>query len=81
MKEIREKADKAGKDVDIVVQTNGTLLHKHKMMEFLLKNNVKTGISMDGPPEINDISRPYSGGKGSTKNIPPGPYPTGIKGR
>lgn len=69
VKEIKEKADRAEKDVHIVVQTNGTLLHKHKMVEFLLKNNINVGFSMDGPPEINDLSRPYSNGKGSAKDI------------
>lgn len=69
VKEIREKAHKAGKEVEIVVQTNGTLLHKHENVEFLLKNNVRVGFSLDGPPEINDMSRPYTSGKGSAKDI------------
>jgi len=69
VEEIKKKAAKAGKDVDIVVQTNGTLLHKHKMVEFLLKNKVIIGFSLDGPPEINDRSRPYANGKGSAGDI------------
>lgn len=69
VEEIKEKAGKTGKEVEILVQTNGTLLHKHKMMEFLSKNNVRTGISMDGPPKINDRSRPDILGKGSAKDI------------
>jgi len=69
VEEIKEKADKAGKDVDIVVQTNASLLHRHKMVDFLLKNNIMTGFSMDGPPAINDLSRPTKRGKGSAKDI------------
>jgi uncharacterized protein len=69
VKEIREKADRAEKDVQILVQTNGTLLHKHKMVEFLLKNSVSVGISMDGPPKLNDLSRPRNDGRGSAKDI------------
>lgn len=69
VEEIREKASRSGKEVQILVQTNGTLLHKHKMMEFLVKNNIHVGLSMDGPPEVNDLSRPYSNGRGSTKDI------------
>lgn len=69
VEQIKEKADKAGKDVDIVVQTNATLLHKHKMVEFLLKNNIRVGFSMDGPPGMNDLSRPDHRGIGSAKNI------------
>lgn len=69
VEEIKEKADKAGKNVDIVVQTNGTRLHKHKMVEFLLKNNISPGFSMDGPPGINDLSRPDTHGQSSARDI------------
>ncbi len=69
VKEIKEKADKAGKDVQIVVQTNGTLLHKHNMVKFLVENNIIIGFSLDGPPDINDMSRPSNSGKGSTKDV------------
>lgn len=69
VKEIREKANNAEKDVQVLVQTNGTLLHKHKMMEFLLKNSVSVGISMDGPRKLNDLSRPCNNGRGSAKDI------------
>ncbi|HLP60078.1 MAG TPA: radical SAM protein, partial [Candidatus Deferrimicrobium sp.] len=69
VKEIRKKADIAGKNVQIVVQTNGTLLHRPEIMRFLSKYHVEIGISMDGPPEINDMSRPSARGKGSAKDI------------
>jgi len=69
VKEIREKANRVEKDVQVLVQTNGTLLHKHKMVEFQLKNSVSVGISMDGPPNLNDLSRPRNDGRGSAKDI------------
>ncbi len=69
VKEIRERAKQLGKDVEVLVQTNGTLLHKHSMVEFILKNGVAIGISMDGPPNLNNLSRPRKDGRGSAKDI------------
>lgn len=69
VKEIRERAARVEKDIQILVQTNGTLLHKHKLVEFLLKNSISVGISMDGPPKLNDLSRPRNDGRGSAKDI------------
>ncbi|UQX04550.1 radical SAM protein [Streptomyces sp. RerS4] len=37
-------------------QTNGTHLDDD-MLEFLLANDVSIGLSLDGPPELNDASR------------------------
>lgn len=45
--------------------TNGTLVTP-KNAELLASMNCNVTVSLDGPPEVNDISRPTKSGKGST---------------
>ncbi len=62
------KLQVAGRDVklrfDIV--TNGTLVTP-QIAELLASMTCNVTVSLDGPPEINDISRPTRSGKGSTE--------------
>ncbi len=50
------------------VQTNGTLLDIEKI-EKLMELGVTVGVSIDGPPKVNDKLRPYADGRGSTKDV------------
>ena len=45
-------------DIEVSIVTNGTLIDEEKI-EFIITNNVKIGISLDGPKEINDTNRIY----------------------
>lgn len=55
-------------DVRFSIQTNGTLLD-HEKAEELHDLGVRIGISIDGPPEVNDRLRPYPDGRGSTRDV------------
>ncbi len=61
------KLQVAGRNIrlkfDIV--TNGTLVTP-KNAELLASMNCHVTVSLDGPPEVNDLSRPTKAGKGST---------------
>lgn len=52
------------KNFNFHVTTNGTLLDP-EIIEFLVENKFSLIISLDGPKEINDSMRKFSGGKGS----------------
>lgn len=58
-------ARRAQKKVEIVVQSNGTLLKSHKIVRFLSTHQIGVGISLDGPPEIHNKTRYFPGGKSS----------------
>ena len=53
------------------ISTNGTLLDKQNVYNFLMKykNNISLGISIDGCPEIHDKNRIMKNGEGSMKYI------------
>lgn len=50
------------------LQTNATLI-KPEIARWIKKNNIATGISLDGPLEINNITRPRKDGRGSTLDV------------
>ncbi len=54
--------------VDLGIQTNG-LLFTEEIGDFFLKYNGSIGVSIDGPPEINDLFRVDHNGKGSSKKL------------
>jgi uncharacterized protein len=55
------RAREAGKAVTFEVTTNGTRLEP-EVIEFLNEHRVAVGVSLDGPPEVQDAARPLSGG-------------------
>lgn len=76
MKLIREAVDYlkgVEKDNDIhftySLTTNGTILNHHNILDFLLKNNFSTMVSIDGFKENHDYYRPYVNGKGSYDKV------------
>ena len=50
------------------LQTNGSLL-TDPIAQYLFKNEVAIGVSLDGKPNINDKLRLTKGGKGATEQI------------
>jgi uncharacterized protein len=62
------KLQVAGRDIKLKfdIVTNGTLVTP-KNAELLASMNCHVTVSLDGPPEVNDLSRPTKAGKGSTE--------------
>jgi uncharacterized protein len=56
------------KDVSLVIQTNGTTLDS-TIAHFLQHNSVAVGISLDGPPNLHDQTRPFLSGRGSHQQV------------
>ena len=54
--------------VDLGIQTNG-LLFNEEIGDFFLKYNGSIGVSIDGPPKINDLHRVDHNGKGSSERL------------
>lgn len=61
------KLQTAGRNLRIRydIVTNGTLVTP-QVAEMLASIRANVTVSIDGPPEVNDVSRPTKGGKGST---------------
>ena len=57
----------AGRDIELIfkITTNGTLITP-AVAAMLERHRFHVQISLDGPPAINDLSRPTAGGRGST---------------
>lgn len=55
-----------GLDATFHLQTNATLI-THGIASRLKDLGLHVGVSMDGPPHINDTLRPFADGSGSTK--------------
>lgn len=53
---------------ELSIQSNG-LLFTEEIGDFLVENNISIGVSIDGPPEVNDRTRVYHNGKGSTADL------------
>ena len=56
---IEEQAKQVDKQVEVIVQSNGTLLARPGVVDFLREHNIRIGISLDGPCKINDMTRTY----------------------
>jgi uncharacterized protein len=54
--------------VDLVVQTNGTRLDK-ALLDMLLRNRVRVGVSLDGGGAATDRYRRYPSGRGSHETV------------
>lgn len=62
---IHEQARRAGKEPYVTVQSNGTLLTRPGVVEFLREFGIGIGVSLDGPADINDLTRTYAAGGSS----------------
>lgn len=65
---LRKNFDEEGLTPEIVIETNATLITR-EMAENLYRNNIKIGVSIDGSVAVQNIQRPYSGGKGSFDDV------------
>lgn len=54
--------------VSLGMQTNGTLVND-EWIEVLKRYNLRVGVSLDGPPEIHDLSRFDHAGRGSYTQV------------
>ncbi len=59
-----ELRDVIGANVDLRVQTNGTLI-SDPMLEVLARHDIRVGVSLDGDQRANDEHRRYASGRGS----------------
>jgi uncharacterized protein len=62
--EIEKELRDEGYAIKNSMQTNGTLLTE-KTLDFLLSEKFNIGVSLDGPKEINDLTRVYPDGSSS----------------
>ncbi|MCX6230905.1 MAG: radical SAM protein [Bacteroidetes bacterium] len=56
------------KNTDISIITNGSLITK-EIANFIYKNKIKVGLSVDGNPECNDSCRKFTNGNGTFQSI------------
>ena len=60
----RDKEKEFGKEINLGMTTNATLLDQ-ETREYLNRNNITVGISIDGPKEVHDSCRVNVNGSGS----------------
>jgi uncharacterized protein len=60
--------DVIGANVDLRVQTNGTLM-SDSMLDVLLRHDIRIGVSLDGDQQANDEHRRYASGRGSHDRV------------
>lgn len=65
---IRERFDEAGRNPEIVMETNATLITEETAKE-LFRHRIDLGISIDGMETVHDLQRPFCGGQGSFKKV------------
>lgn len=68
--ELQSKYKNGGR-VKNSMQTNGVLAND-QILDFLTKEKISIGVSIDGPPEVNDKVRLLCSGKGATRKIEAG---------
>jgi len=66
---LREAATRGGTAFSFNLVTNGTLLTRQVVEELLPMGLVGARITMDGPPGIHNLQRPFVSGKGSFELI------------
>lgn len=69
--EVQNPIRKKGYRINNVIQTNGTLI-TDKWAEFFKENYFGVGLSIDGPKEINNLTRVFEGNKGAFDSIQKG---------
>jgi uncharacterized protein len=67
--QLKEIADAKGKRFSFSVTTNGTLLNEHIVVRLKPLGLEYASITLDGPEEIHNKSRPYATGAGSFGRI------------
>lgn len=62
------RAVRSATDLDLVVQTNGTLLNG-AFMEVFHRHGIRVGVSLDGDGVANDRHRRFANGRGSYERV------------
>ena len=62
--ELQKKYARPGARISNALQTNATRI-TDELAKLFAENNVLVGVSIDGPPDIHDMYRPYESGRGS----------------
>ncbi|MFX0140678.1 MAG: radical SAM protein, partial [Candidatus Hodarchaeota archaeon] len=65
---IVKKNYKINKDIRLIMQSNATLINDD-IAAFIKEHNIRVGISLDGPKELNKYTRQYNNGKNAYENI------------
>ncbi|MFU8857001.1 MAG: radical SAM protein [Deferrisomatales bacterium] len=65
VEEARACAAREGKRLTLSLTTNGTLLDD-EVVAFLRANRVCVSVSLDGPPDVHDVNRPFAGDGGGS---------------
>lgn len=65
---VDEELTSKGIKADFGMQTNGTIF-SIEIADFFLKSNTSLGVSLDGPPDVNNLHRVDHKGKGSSERI------------
>jgi radical SAM additional 4Fe4S-binding domain len=68
LKKVVEYIDNRGLKVEYRIKTNATLMDDERM-DFLIKNNFKIQISLDGNEKAHDTHRKFADGKGTFKIV------------
>uniref|UniRef100_UPI0025FAC161 radical SAM protein n=1 Tax=Phenylobacterium sp. TaxID=1871053 RepID=UPI0025FAC161 len=66
----REQAAMQGRGIGFSLTTNATLL-TDEIIEFLAENEIGVTVSMDGPPDLQDLRRVDKRGRGTYRIIEP----------
>lgn len=66
--EVQEKYKKPGQVVENSIQTNGTIIDKD-WAQFFKENNLRPGLSMDGPAEFHNLTRINAAGRGTFASV------------
>jgi len=66
--DIQQRHRKKGQVVENSIQTNGVLISE-KWCRFLKENNFLVGISLDGPADMHNHYRKFSGGAGTWEKV------------
>jgi uncharacterized protein len=64
----KRRAAQHGKTINFGMTTNGTLV-TDEVVDFWTKWNLGFHTSIDGVPEVQDVNRPTTGGKGSSRLV------------
>lgn len=64
VQKLAEYTDPFRDKMQLSIQTNATLLTEERV-RFLMEHDVSVGVSLDGPPELHNQTRPLQSGAGS----------------
>lgn len=66
--QVKERQTLAPRQVSYQLTTNGTLLNE-AMLDLVETGDISVCVSLDGPPKIQDLNRPFRNGQGSSQIV------------